>query len=367
MRTDESDYGKGTFENQNYLYRNDKSYENCCTLGDETVTISALRFCILSVDISFLAETLYQKGLQGLNFHLTLQNVMRYKETIMGFKFFQPKKLEDALLYKRDMPNSILVAGATDVIPQMRKEKVKLNHIIDLSKIESLKIIESDCNQINVGALVTFTSLEESTLLKKFVRIICNAAHHVGSPQIRNRGTIGGNLCNASPSADIVPPLVCLDAEVSLLSIDASDRVNTRFIPVEKFITEYHKTQLTDTEILTGVNFSVPPKNALNAFKKIGRRNAVTKARLNGACILSLYNDKILNAQIALGSVTEKPLRLYTAEKYLMSKKLDYYALASTGEIASKTVFNLSGNRGSSSYKIPVIKEFIIDLIESAT
>ena len=83
VQTDESNYGKDTFETPNYLYRNDKSCENCCTLGNETGTISALRFCILSGDICFSAETLYQKGLQGLNFHLTLQNVHGNVETVM--------------------------------------------------------------------------------------------------------------------------------------------------------------------------------------------------------------------------------------------------------------------------------------------
>ncbi|MHB8072709.1 FAD binding domain-containing protein [Desulfosporosinus fructosivorans] len=131
-------------------------------------------------------------------------------------------------------------------------------NIIDLSKIEELKVIKIQSDEINMGSMVTFTSILNSEVLSKKAKLLCKAAAAVGSPQIRNRGTIGGNICNASAAADAVSSLVCLEAKVDLKSMDTKGAIQSRMIAIEDFVIASGKTLLEKNEILTNIVFKIP-------------------------------------------------------------------------------------------------------------
>lgn len=283
----------------------------------------------------------------------------------MNRAFFQPGTVSEALECRRNHKGSTLLAGGTDLIASIYKNKEPEESIIDLSKIEELKEIQIQDDEIKIGAMVNFTGMEDSQTLNEKAKVLCRAARSVGSPQIRNRGTIGGNICNAGPAADLVPALVCLEAKVELQSMYAGGNIQKRLVALEDFITDKNQTLLEDSEILTNIIFKVPPDGVKSGFEKIGRRNALAVARINGACLLWMDNNIVSKINIVIGSVTSRPERYSTVEDYLKGKKLDYKVLKEAGILASNHVLKQTGGRSSSTYKLPVISRFTASLIEN--
>lgn len=284
----------------------------------------------------------------------------------MSRQFFQPKTLEKALQLRKDHGNTSLLAGGTDIIVAIRKRKVPEGDIIDLSKINELKEIEIRGNEIRIGAMVTFSAIVDSKILKERANILCQAAETVGSPQIRNRGTIGGNLCNASAAADLVTPLVCFKAEIELQSLNSYNTNQRRRMPLENFIVGSKKVLIEKNEILTSIIFKALSSYMMTSFNKIGRRNALAIARVNGACALTIDNKKVKSLSFVLGAATLKPERFIVVENFLIGKKLNDKILKDAGNLASDYVLKQTSIRASSTYKLPVIAKFTISLIEEA-
>lgn len=284
----------------------------------------------------------------------------------MMSEFFQPDTLIRALQIRRDCRESSLLAGGTDLVVAMHKDQQPEGSVIDLSKVPELKGISADEDNIRIGSMMTFTEIADSELLRKHAPMLCNAAETVGSPQIRNRATLGGNICNASAAADGLTPLLCLDAKVELRSVAVDGTTLTRVIPLEDFIIDSKKTALTSSEILSAVLFKALPADAVSAFQKIGRRNSLAIARLNGSCAIRLRDNKAESVHLALGAATSKPERLREVELMLAGRELDEEALRMAGKEAAEYVFRKTGTRDSSVYKLPVIEKFTASLILSA-
>lgn len=284
----------------------------------------------------------------------------------MSREYFQPTTLEEALQIRRDNREASLLAGGTDLVVAMRHDRGPAGDLIDLSKILELKGMHEMAGGIRIGPMTTFTELMESQLLREAAEILCEAAETVGSPQIRNRGTIGGNLCNASAAADCITPLLCLDAAVELQSLGPDGSKCTRVLPLDTFLMNSKKTDLRDDEILTGLFFQRPAAEMSFAFQKIGRRNALAIARLNGSCAIRLKGNTVTSLSFALGAATSKPERIERAEEYLTGRELTDEALAAAGKRAAEYVLEKTGVRASSSYKLPVIERFTATLIRAA-
>lgn len=281
-------------------------------------------------------------------------------------EFFQPDTLVKVLELKRDLENSSLLAGGTDLVVAMRNGRGLGENIIDLSKVRELKGIEASADTVRIGPMTTFTEIADSELLRDAAKMLCEAAAVVGSPQIRNRGTIGGNICNASAASDGIAPLLCLDAEVELQSIAANGAVNTLRLPLENFLTGSGKTSLHGNEILTGIFFRRQSPDTLSSFRKIGRRNALAIARINGCCALRLKIGAVESIRFALGASTSKPERIRAVEEFLTGCELTGDALAEAGKRAAEYVLKQTGIRSSSGYKLPVIEKFTASLIQAA-
>lgn len=280
--------------------------------------------------------------------------------------FFQPDTLIKALRLRSDHAGSSLLAGGTDVVVAMRHDRGPEGSIIDLSKVNELKGIEAAADRIRIGPMTTFTELSDSALVNDAAHMLCEAAKSVGSPQIRNRGTIGGNICNASAAADGITPLLCLDAEVELQSLAADETVNTRLLSLEDFLIDSKKTALKENEILIGIFFKHTSSDTLSSFQKIGRRNALAIARINGCCVLRLNQNIVEHIHFALGASTSKPERIRAVEEFLAGRELTAEALYKAGKLAAEYVFQQTGTRSSSSYKLPVIEKFTVSLIQAA-
>ena len=280
-------------------------------------------------------------------------------------EFFQPETLEKALDILADKTDNIKVlAGGTDLVVQLRDNSLSENisSILDISRIKSFKEIKNNDGEITIGSLVTHEELLNNKLFSNKLPFINEAASAVGSPQIRRRGTIGGNICNAAPCADSVPVLAALDAEVILAS-----KSGKRKLSLTEFIDGPYKTNLKPDEIMTSIKFFMPEPGVGTSFMKVGRRKALAISRMSVAVILRKDQTEIVNEfYLSTGSVTPKPTRLPEAERVLLNKEPTEDLINETAEKVAQIMIATSGYRWSTEYKEPVIKTMVIRAIKQA-
>ncbi len=252
-----------------------------------------------------------------------------------------------------------VIAGGTDLVVQMKDQLVAPKRVISLLKIPELSGIKKRGKGLRIGALVKHATLENSPALKDGWDILACAAHKIGSPQVRNLGTVGGNLCNASPAADLALPLLVLGAEIVL-----SSHRRERRIPLDAFFTEPGKTVLVKDEILREVLIPQVPAGSVWAFLKLGRRKSMDLTVASAAVLLTLEPRKkiCLRARLALGAVSPTPMRAKETEKFLEGKVLDEEVIRRAGERAQRECRPISDIRGSAEYR----KEMVKVLVERA-
>ena len=237
--------------------------------------------------------------------------------------YLKPKSLDEAVSILASTGGQIL-AGGTDFYPALG-ERLPQANVVDITSIAEIRGITSQPNHIRIGGLTTWTDLIHSPLPPSF-DALKEAAREVGSVQIQNRGTVAGNLCNASPAADGVPPLLALDAEVELVST-----AGKRQIPLGRFLTGNRKTLRVADEILTGILVPRRMENAASAFLKLGaRRYLVISISMVAAVLQKDASGCVAEAHVSVGSCSATARRLIRLEK-------DLIGLRANAEIA-KTI-----------------------------
>ena len=274
-------------------------------------------------------------------------------------EYYQPQTLTAALelLAKSDRRLRPL-AGGTDLIPVMGKGELKADGLVDLSKIPDIRRISIDGNEVKIGSLATFAQIEASPIIRAKASLLAEAAAAVGSPQIRNSGTIGGNIANASPAADTVTALVTLDAEVRLESIGGS-----RCVLVSELLCGVGKTTIHAEEIITEITFSAPPTGSETGFIKLGRRKALAIARMNLAIIVTVDEGKISFVRVGLGAVGPNPRRYTVLENSLMGQTPSESLIERFVSEAEREVTRVLGSRPSAVYKCEAVKGIARDLL----
>lgn len=214
-------------------------------------------------------------------------------------------------------PSAYILAGGTDILPGIRRDEViKTFTLIDVSQISELSYVREHEGQLEIGALTTHAKLITSPLLHQNAHALISACSSIGSAQTRIRGTLGGNLCNASPAADSIPPLLCFDTFVTI-----SGAATQRQVPLSDFIIGPGLTCLQRGEYLDHVTFAIPQQNTGTSFLKLGRRNAMSIAIVSTSALICLDQlGNIKKARVALGSVASTPIRSLTAEAILTGK-----------------------------------------------
>jgi len=209
-----------------------------------------------------------------------------------------------------------ILAGGTDLFPGVG-ERPLTGRIIDISRLPGLRGVVRVGDEIRIGAMTTWTDLVGADLPPAFDALRA-AAREIGSVQIQNRGTLGGNLCNASPAADGAPPLLIVDAEVELVS-----RRGARRLPLAKFITGNRRTMLAADELLTAVVAPAPAPGARASFLKLGARRYLVISIAMVAVLLDVADDTVQDARIAVGACSAVAQRLPRAEANLIGRKAD--------------------------------------------
>ncbi|MEW9081944.1 xanthine dehydrogenase family protein subunit M [Caldanaerobacter subterraneus] len=232
---------------------------------------------------------------------------------------YKAKSLSDALelLEKYKEKKAKVINGGTDLVISIRNKKITPDVLIDVSDIKELKEIRTDNEYLYLGAGVTFTEIIENDLFNGFLSGFKKACSLIGSPQIRNRGTVGGNIMNASPAADSVPPLLCLDSMLVFESVDGK-----REISLSDFYKGKGRLPIRNNELLTAIYFK-KPKNSLG-FVKLGARKAMTISKVSLASIIEVGEDsRIKNLKLASGALARRPLREEEVEKFFIGKPFD--------------------------------------------
>ena len=269
-------------------------------------------------------------------------------------RYFKPKTWQEALTLKAEHGAAMRVlAGGTDLMVQLREESKRLENVtmlLDLSAIDGVKDIEVGEKSIRIGALTTHSALNYSPEIRKHVEFLAVAASTVGSEQIRNLGTVGGNICNASPAADTPSALMALDARLIVKSLHGD-----RSLPLVEAYVKSGVLALEDDEIVAAVEFDRIDGYS-TAFIKVGRRKALAISRMNMAVALLMKEGVIEDARIAPGCVFATPGRVERAEAFLKGKTPSEELFEACGDIVSQVMIEKTGVRWSTEYKKPVVE-----------
>lgn len=266
----------------------------------------------------------------------------------MPFKYHLPENMEEALDLLSYLPGSKkALAGGTDLVLAMRRNDLSPEHLISLKQLEQLKGIKLVNGEFHIGALVTFAEIAESELFDGPHKLLVEAARQVGAPQIRNQGTLGGNIVNASAAGDLLPPLLALNARLTLLK-----KGSQRVVPLDSFLIAMNKTVIEPDELLSEIVFPVLPNKASSSFVKLGRRNSLSISRMSIAVILCYDKNRLIEtARIALGAVGPRPIRAAVAEENLRNISPNLELLEEAIAALSQTVSSNLGNRATAPYK----------------
>lgn len=275
--------------------------------------------------------------------------------------YFQPESLTVALdLLAKAEKRLLPLAGGTDIVPAMSKNKLNVAGLVDLSKIQELHQIKIEGNEISLGSLCTFQEIETSHLIRTKVPLLADAAGLVGSPQIRNAGTVGGNIANASPAADTVTALIALDADVRLRSTTCA-----RTMPLKELLCGAGKTRILPQEIITEITFRILQPGSKAGFIKLGRRKALAIARMNMALIFSVTEGRIIFTRVGLGAVGPNPCRSNALENTLIGQEPSDSLVEDFVMEAEREVARMLGLRPSAAYKCEAVKGIARDILSS--
>lgn len=274
------------------------------------------------------------------------------------YSVIKPTKLKDLPRITKKIKKCCFLAGGTDLVIALKENKARdFDAIIDISALSELRYIKEDKKNIYIGALTKISDIQASVIIKTYAPALACACSMLGSKQIRNMATIGGNIVNASPVADTLPPLYVYGAKMVITNGGWQ-----RIVPLEKFITGYRKTILRNGEILKTV--IIPKtKNCFSVFKKSGQRKAVVISKASLALNGLKISDKIKDIKIALGSVGPRIIRARKTENLLRGKILNKELTNKAAAILEKEITPIADLRSNVEYRSHICKEFLKDAL----
>jgi CO/xanthine dehydrogenase FAD-binding subunit len=287
--------------------------------------------------------------------------------------YVRPAGLEEALAVLAEPgANPLVIAGGTDLVPAMRKAHISgadgdgtPRVVLDLSKLDDLCDIREVDGALEIGAAATMGAIAMHPAIKEIVPVLAAASASVGSPLVRNRATIGGNLVTASPSADTAPALLVADAVVRLAGTQGR-----RELPLTEFFVGYRKTALRPDEIVTHVLVPLAGRPVPGRFEKIGLRNADAISVMCAACEIELDGSTCTAARIALGAVAPVPVRAFAVEAALRGRELTEDAAAECARLVHEHISPIDDVRASARYRgwvaEAVVSRMIAETAEAA-
>jgi len=271
-----------------------------------------------------------------------------------------PRSLSQLWRDLESRPEAAVYAGGTDLLVKMRHGLMNPASLICIDRIEELRGISQEIDSIRIGSCTTHTQILADPGVRRYLPVLVQAIEGLGSPPIRNMGTIGGNICTASPAGDTLPPLYVLEAEVELRSEYGERRMGVR-----DFIVGPGKTLLERGEILAAIWIRTPQEYNVHHFEKVGQRNALACSIASLASLLLVSGDGVVQkAALAWGSVAPTVLACPEAEKSLVGEKLSFEKLRKAAAIARSRVCPIDDVRADGDYRRAVSGNLLLRLME---
>lgn len=275
--------------------------------------------------------------------------------SIGEFKYLKPESLRETLrLLKKKEGMVRVLAGGTDLVLQIKQGQISPSLLLDVKDIPELNELKWNKDSgLRIGAAVPLSRLLESTIVSKRFNILIQACSVIGSTQIRNRGTIGGNICNAAPSADSAPALLCLDANAIIASEKGTHQVN-----LNKFFVGPGKTCIKTNELLIAIEVPTPPAHSAGCYMRHTTREEMDIAVAGVGCfiVLSPRSKVPKEVRIALAAVAPTPIRVHKAEALLVGKPVTEKVIEQVAEKAAEEARPISDIRASTEYRRELVK-----------
>jgi carbon-monoxide dehydrogenase medium subunit len=273
----------------------------------------------------------------------------------LHFDYLMPKTIREACsLLSKHKGKANAVAGGTDLLVLIKSRQIMPQYIINLKTIPNLNYIDyADGEGLRIGALATMYDVESSPIIQEKFPILASAAHQVGSPNIRNMATIGGNLCRAAPSADTAPPLIGLGAKVKIVGFNRE-----RTCGVEEFFLGPGACVLQSDEILTEIQIPNPPSYTRGVYLKMPAGKRISIAAIGVAVVVTLdaKQANIVDAKIVLGAVAPTPIRASKAEDIIKGKAIDDELIEKAAQAAAEEAKPISDIRAPANYRQEMVK-----------
>ncbi len=274
------------------------------------------------------------------------------------FEYHAPKTLEEALdLLNKFGEDAKILAGGTDLLVKMKMRAVEPKHVINIKGLKELRYIKEEDGEVRIGALTTWRDLEKSEVIKKYFPALYDAVKVMAGVQIRSMGTLGGNLCNASPAADSAPPLLVYEAKVKLVSKDGE-----RIVPLTEFFTGPGKTVMKPNELLTEIIIPKPEEGTGSAFIKVAR-TAMDLAKISAATAVKVENGTIKWVRIAIGSAAPTPVRAWKTEESLKGQPFTQEVIREKVKLVEQEISPIDDVRSTAFYRRVISKVIVEDAL----
>jgi len=275
-----------------------------------------------------------------------------------------PRSLDEALGILHENPTGLkIIAGGSDVIVQLRDGVIKPDRLLNILRLKELRYVRKEDDRIHIGALATYNDITTSALTRDHAWPLVGASRQIGAIQLQNTATLGGNLGNASPAGDSLPPLYALDAVVVTRS-----EAGTREIPIEQFYVSYRKTALKPDELIAEVHFKALGDEDRGAYKKLGLREANAISIVDVATVLRgrKTNETFEEARVALGAVAPTIRRARACEEVLTQNSITHETLKNAAMLATTDAVPIDDIRGSAQYRKDVVASLVCEALEEA-
>ena len=281
---------------------------------------------------------------------------------VPSYQLTTPASLADALALLGDESEDWKpFAGGTDLMVLLEAGKLPHRNYVNIWPLRELRGIEVTDTHITLGALTTYTDVQANAVLQREFPMLCQAASETGGLAIQNRGTLGGNIINASPAADSPPALLAYDAEIELLS-----RNGSRWIAYDGFHTGYKQINLRSGELLTRIRLPRKTAEFKHYYRKVGTRKAQAISKVCFAAVARLDGARVIEARIALGSVAPIVLRCKQTEDVLRGQELNDQTIKLARETLRREIVPIDDIRSTADYRLRVAANLLVDFLMTA-
>jgi CO/xanthine dehydrogenase FAD-binding subunit len=281
---------------------------------------------------------------------------------IPNYQLVTPASLSEALdVLARDQGVWQPFAGGTDLMVLLEAGKLPHRNYLNIWNLSELRGIEISDSHVTLGALTTYTEIQDNETLRAEFPMLCQAASETGGLAIQNRGTLGGNIVNASPAADSPPALLTYDAELDLVSVKGA-----RTIPYHSFHTGYKKMNIRGEELLRAIRLPRVTKEAglTHYYRKVGTRKAQAISKICFAGLARMNAEQIADVRIALGSVAPIPIRCVQTENALRQQTINAETLAAARSALSAEIAPIDDLRSTRDYRLRVSLNLLKDFLQ---